>query len=121
MKTSGVTKVNYKLEKKYNLWDIIVSIEEAQKIADWFCSEYNLEKVIVKFSKSKHWYGSYLPKTKKIFIYDICYLAVLVHELAHHYTFHFSQTGGHKEYFKEIHAMFLEKTQEMKEKFYNEI
>ena len=33
MKTSGVTKENYKLEKKYDLWDIIITPEEAQKIS----------------------------------------------------------------------------------------
>jgi len=120
VKTSGVTKENYKLEKKYNLWNIIITLEEAQKIADWYCLEYELEKVIVKFSKSKHWYGAYLPKTKKIFIYDICYLAVLIHELVHHYVWGNSQMGGHKEYFTEVHTMFLEKIKEMKEKF-NEI
>ena len=114
--TSGVTKENYKLEKKYNLWNIFVTLEESQKIADWFCKEYELYPVTIKFSKSKHWYGAYLPNKRKIFLYDRsgqC-LAVLLHEIAHHYSSEIFVEYGHKEYFTKAHTIILEKTQEMK-------
>lgn len=115
-KTSGVTKENYKLEKKYNLWNIFITTEEAQKIADWYCKEYELENVIVKFSKSKHWYGAYLPNKRKIFMYDGGQnLATLLHEITHCYVWDNSQMGGHKKYFFEAHTIILEKVKELKE------
>ena len=121
-KANGVSQANHDKEISLNLWQIEITLVEAQRVANWYCNYYDLPHIKVITGRGRQRKGAYVPESSTWNIstpavikidQDGYFMAVIVHEMAHHYEASIYHRTGHGPRFKQMHSMMLNKVQEM--------